>query len=894
MKNQRTRLSRAIALTLATSTLSVFSLASGSAQATEAQAATSKSVGERTGTRVSQSDASRVQAVVVFDRQAIDASGATTLADFLRSTAFNSFGSFRPQSGSSAQSFSEISLRGLTRGRNLVLVDGRRVTGSPAITFGLGQDLNSVPLAAVERIEILADGASAIYGSEAISGVINVITRKNFEGAEFSIGAGNPSRAGGETEEGSFIFGASGDRGSLTAGAAYSNRGIILQRERDYSAGGASTFSNNLLNATPAPGTPFGFTQGGFVNNLTFGSRLPGFDCDSNGFFSTATRCFYDFTTDAADEAELHGQSLFVRGNYQVNDDWSTYLAADVTRTSSFGRYAPVPSSPWPGGAPFIPVDSPNHPAVRFPNAGYDATRPYFLRHRFAALGTRDTSTEQNNYNLNFGVTGTLGAFAIDAGVRHSEQQYYELGRNYVVGGLAQAAIADGSYDIYDPFGVPRSVLDSIVATVNRDATSQIQEIYASASIDLFEMGGGATTLGFGADYRDESYADIYDTLQSSGQIVGSNGNSGSGERAVKAVYAEFLMPVLDNLDVSLAGRFDDYNDYGSDFSPKIALRYQPIESLTLRASYSQGFQAPAIGVVSPPATRTLGTVFDTIYCAQIGAPICEPYFVDVYTVANPELDAEHSDQWSAGLEWQANDWLNLSFNYYDISIDDLITRISISDIYGCLALGRVCPAGVTLFPSGASPTDPTLGLGIGRGPNGEITFIRTGYVNSGTQETDGIDLSASTHFDIGSWGSISNQLQISRVGAFRVVASDNLVDYPSFPQFRAQLSTTWNIGDFSFAWIVHHIDGTRSQAGVNASQGFSDYGYAHRLPSWTTHDLQAAWNAPWDGRLVLGVTNIADKGPVLDPLQPTGRPFDMDLYDGYGRVPYMRYTQSF
>jgi iron complex outermembrane recepter protein len=894
MKIKRNLLSNAVRLGLAAGTVGLLGLVSAPAFAQDEEEGSDTTMEriEVTGSRIKRADVEGSLPITVIDRQDIDASGDTNVADFLRNTTFNSFGSFRPQSGSSAQSFAEVSLRGLGGSRTLILIDGRRAPVSP--NTGSGQDLNSIPLAAVERIEILSDGASAIYGSDAIGGVINIITRKDFEGAEMTIGAGNPRAAGGETEEGSVIFGASGERGSLLAGASYNSRGIIFQRERDYSTGGASTFSNNLFNATPAPGTLYGFVPGGFHNNPTFGSKLPGFNCDANNFFSTATRCFYDFSSAAADEAEIHGQSLFTRGSYQINDDWSTYFAGNVARSKSFGRYAPVPSSPWPGGLPFIPVGSPNHPAVRFPSAGYNPNVPYFLRHRFAALGPRDTETDQNSYNLNVGFEGTIGDFFVDFGLRHSEQQYYDLGRNYVVGGLAQAAIANGRYNIYDPFSVPRSVLDGLVATINRDSATQIQELYANASVDLFEMGGGSAAIAFGAEYREETYSDIYDTLQSSGQIVGSAGNSAGGGRDVTAAFFEFLMPVMDNLEVSVAGRFDDYSDYGNDFSPKVSVRFQPIDQLTLRASYGQGFRAPTLDIVTAQPAFSADTVTDPATCLAFGlAPTCSTQ-ITAYSIANPNLASEQSDQWSAGLAWDATDWLSLTVDYYDIEIEDRVAAISTGLMISCLSGAQPCPPGVSVLPGNVSPPQPSLGLGIARGPQGEILYVQRGFANRGTLETDGIDVNVRTNFDVGSWGAISNQLQISRVGNYSFDGARNLVDDPSVPELRANLGTVWTIGDFSFAWNINHIDGTLSTAGVQAAAGNNDYGYSHRLPSWTTHDLQATWNTPWDGKLSLGVTNLTDKGPVLDPFAPTGRPFDYNLYDGYGRVPYARYTQSF
>jgi len=847
---------------------------------------------EVTGSRIKRTDAEGSVPITVIDRQQLELSGDVSVADYLRNTTFNSFGSFRPQSGSSAQSFAELSLRGLGGARTLILIDGRRAPIAPQA--GQGQDLNSIPLAAVERIEILTDGASAIYGSDAIGGVVNIITRKDFSGVEMSWGFSNPSAKGGETEEGSVLFGAAGDRGNIIAGASYSNRGIIFSRDSEVKGIGASSFSNNLINATAAPGTTYGFVPGGFVANATNGSVVPG-GCAERGFYTsgsgTGRRCLYDFNLVAADEAEVRNSALFVRANYEINEDWSTYLNANVSRVKSFGRYAPVPSSPWPGGAPFIPVGSPNHPAVRFPNAGYNPNVPYFLRHRFAALGNRDTSTDANVYYFDLGFDGRIGDFDVNAGARHVESKYLELGRNYVVGGLAQAAIASGAYNIYNPSGNPRALLDSLIATINREGNFKIEELYAQANVDLFEMTGGVAGLAFGAEYRDESYADIYDTLQSSGQIVGSSGNSAFGGRSVSAFYAEALFPILENLEVNVAARHDRYSDYGSDTSPKVSVRFTPIENLVLRASYGQGFRAPTLDILSQQPSFSADTVTDRATCVAFGlAPTCSIQ-INAYVIGNPNLASETSDQFSMGFAWDATDWLNLSVDYWDTKIDGRIAAISSGQIINCLAgASSNCPPGLSNLPVNAQPPVPANGLGLARAPGtGEILYVQRGFTNLGTIDSNGIDLNVRTNFDFGDYGNLRNQFQLGYVRDFSIDGGDNIVDEPSTPKYRATVNSEWTYGDFSVAWNINYIHHTQSTAGT-----LGDTDYPDRLPSWTTHDLQATWSAPWNGRFTVGVQNLADKGPVIDPYDPTGRGFDFSLYDQYGRTPYFRYTQTF
>src|SRR5690606_5348150 len=141
------------------------------------------------------------------------------------------------------------------------------------------------------------------------------------------------------------------------------------------------------------------------------------------------------------------------------------------------------------------------------------------------------------------------------------------------------------------PFGNPEEVVKGFTATTNRDGRFDISEVYANATLDLFQMGGGTSAIAFGAEYREEDYADIYDSLSESGVIAGSAGNSAAGRRDIQAAYAEWLFPVATNFDFTLAARYDRYSDYGSDVSPKVALRWQPLENLTLRASAGEGFR---------------------------------------------------------------------------------------------------------------------------------------------------------------------------------------------------------------------------------------------------------------------------------------------------------------
>ena len=877
---------------------------------------------EVTGSRIKRAEIEGALPVTVIDRVQLEASGDVSVADFLRDTTFNSFGSYQSTSGSSGGGASTISLRGLGASRTLVLIDGRRAPTAPML--GQGQDLNSIPMAAVERIEMLSDGASAVYGSDALGGVINIITRRDYDGMEFTMGVGRPTEAGGDTEEYSLIIGASGDRARVLAGASLTSRDVVYTRDRDYwyAGPGESVYSNNMW-------TSVSTAIGAAVDHPEFGQAVPGLCTNGEELFydglvpRTAqglpplNRCQFDHSATSADLTSMKNTSVFARGDVQISDDWLGYYSGSAVRTNTFGRYAPVPSSPWPGGMIVLPDGTPNHPGTIGGNNPH-AADPYYqslngqdiyLTHRFAALGNRDGSVENTTLSFTGGFEGRVGAVDLDFGMRYVQSRALDLGTNYVVGGLAQTAITngdptDGGYNIYDPFAGDPNAL-GMTATISRDMKFAIKEFYASGAFDLFEMAGGTAAMVVGAEYREEQYQDNYDPLQESGQIVGSAGNSAAGSRDVTAVYTELLFPVLDNFEISLAARHDDYSDYGSDTSPKISFRYQPLDTLTLRASYGEGFRAPTLDILSQKSSYSATFTTDPATCLMMaGTTSCEVQ-VNTYSIANPNLESEVSEQWTVGAVWDATDWLNMSLDYYNIHIENSISSVSLSTVAGCLR-GTVdlCPSGISVFPEGTILPNEPLGLGVQFDPaTGGIVNAQTGYANIGWVDTQGYDFNLRTNFDMGNWGSLRNNLMLSYVSEYSSNDGASISGRKGYPRIRGSLNNRWTMGDWDFNWNLTYIHGTQSQAyrewrALSISDPTSPdlafwAGLPDRIPSLTLHDVQVSYNAPWSATISLGVNNVANKAPVYETAYG-GTSYDSYLYQPWGRVPYVRYTQRF
>jgi len=872
-----------------------------------------------TGSRIKRAEVEGALPVVVIDRAQIAASGEVTVADFLRNTSFNSFGSPISTSGNTGLGRSAISLRGMGSARTLILIDGRRAPVTPQT--GSGNDLNTIPLAAVERFEILSDGASAVYGSDAIGGVINVITRRDFEGTEINYGRGYPNGNGGDTEEGSILFGASGENGRLLGGASYENRDVIYTRDRDFwmSTRGTSTYSNNLYNATVNPeNTFYGYSPGTALRHPVYGATVPN-ACGDDLFWISGTgeaqSCQFDHKQQSAQMSKVATTGVFLRGDHAINNNWMSYFNASVSRVEAYGQFASVPSSPWPGESIFIPVGSPNHPGnpdgYNAGNTdGYNADVPYFLRHRFAASGTRNTSTETTTSDFMAGVQGQAGMFDIDAGVRYNKSRYVSFGQNYIVGGLAQQVISDGRYNIYDPYNNPAEIVNSFTSTISRQAVTTNREVFASASFDLFQLPGGAASAVVGAEYREETFADIFDGLSEAGQIVGSSGNSAQGARDAKAAYFETLFPLFNGFELNIAGRYDRYSDYGSDFSPKVSVRWHPLERWTFRASWGEGFRAPPLDILSQKPSFSAATVRHRPTCDLQGLPpdrACSTQ-ITTYGIANPNMESENSEQYGLGVVWDATDWLNIGLDYYHIKVNNRIVGIGAATIIDCMSgAGTLCPPGLSFFPTGTVIPNPSLGLGITIDPEtGGVINAQTGSTNLGMVITEGYDLSARTSFDVG-YGRLGNRLQLGYVSKYRTDNGESVAGRPGNPRIRANLSNSWSNGSVSVNWNINYIHHTQSQVWRNivaddrstARMTAARQRERERLESlrkqrssWPIQNIQVSWEAPWNARLSVGVNNLTNKEAVLEPLN--GDEFDSSLYNTWGRTPYFRYSQKF
>ena len=377
-----------------------------------------------TGSRIATSEFTGAQPVVVIDQEDIARTAELGIAEVLRELPINIAGSFFERSGSSAGSQAQLSLRGLGAGRTLVLIDGRRIPSSPKLG-GESANINTIPTAAVERVEILADGASAVYGSDAIGGVVNIITKKGFDGMIISGRVGDPDLPGGEEEAFSVVGGITGDDSNLTWTYEHSQRDIVYLTDRDYNAGRAptsddwftgfsiSTFAWNYILREDDP-----------ANGLVAGQWLPAAECAGDERFVGGGKtytlgsaptggldynylCSFDYTQIMAQAAGKKNDFLTVNYDKQINDDMSAYAQIVVSRQETFGRYAPPAAfiNPYPAGLATARIPA---QADGTPERVVTINVPTQLRKRFIEIGPRASEDTDWTGNVVMGFSGTV------------------------------------------------------------------------------------------------------------------------------------------------------------------------------------------------------------------------------------------------------------------------------------------------------------------------------------------------------------------------------------------------------------------------------------------------------------------------------------------------------
>jgi iron complex outermembrane recepter protein len=840
-----------------------------------------------TGSRIKRAEIEGPNPITVVSRADLQAAGEISVADFLRNNVYNSFGSARESSGSATGSQATVSIRGLGAAYTLVLLDGRRITPSGALA-GTAANINMIPTSAIERIEILREGAAAVYGSDAIGGVINIITRKDYEGANIQMGFESP-KVGPSGTTGSASAGISSDRGNITFVLDHQERQMMYNRE----------IKDLVLDAGLPWATSAYNSSAGFFSGSTGLVSVANCDEFENSIRTGANTCGFDHGATSANESSLRRNALLVNGTYDITDNTSLFFRGLTSETKSLGVYASAPVDNAGRGPGILPTISASNPFNPF---GVDGT----LYYRFTPLGTRDSHRKDTMRDFTLGLRGfsdILGGADWEVAVGYGQAAQSSVNFNYGIGSALQAAIDSGTYNPFDPTHPSvAAAAPGIGHTVFVESTLKTRGIDGNISFDLFDIGDRSASFVTGFEYREDALNQTYDAQSAAGNVFGSAGAGTDGDRSYVAVYFESLFPVLDTLSLTLAGRYDDYSDVGSKFSPRVSLEFRPIDSLLLRGSWGKGFRAPSLSnLYNAPSPTNLSSPADSTiphaggdelacnallaYRAASGNAAYQPYPVNPCSTSlqytwlqqsNPGLQPEESENWGVGVVWSPTDTLSVALDYFDIEIENIIGTIPRSLAF------RFGDEGVPLY-------------GVTRGANivapdgtvlpGPANLIQLPIVNGALRTTRGVDLEASYRLDTDTLGSFHTKLAWSHVLEFNFTpvgaGTQEQAGTQGFPRNRGQLGLGWSGGDWSANVITNYISG---HAGSTAASVF---------PSWTTVDAQVRVALPWNGSVTLGVRNVGDKIPYMT--SALGFPhYSNTLYNIYGRTPYISYEQNF
>ncbi|WP_133469289.1 TonB-dependent receptor domain-containing protein [Paraglaciecola marina] len=841
-----------------------------------------------TGSRIQRTDLEGSSPVISITAADIKLEGDFTVADALRSSSLNSFGSFSERSGSSAQSQATINLRGAGSRRTLVLLNGRRFPGSPTLG-GASANLNAIPFAAVERIDIMTEGASAVYGSDAMAGVVNVILKENFEGLTISGGVGHRTNDEGTTsKEFSIVGGLSNDKGNITFAFDHQERKGISDGARDYTKAKASDLNGDgVIQYEETSGysfyganivTPDGdLLASPLCGDLIseYGDAFIEANAD-NAWGPGSTGCFYGYANVSYNTASIDRNTLYVNSNYEITDDIEWFGQAMFVQNSSFGRYAP-PAAPWYA----VPVSSDHNP--------FD--EEVFGYFRWVDIGTRDGNTDDYNQDYTTGFRGNLdwNDASWEVYFHNNVADNKQVGEYYLsYGGLAYNE-ANG-IDLGSEEGVA-----NMSATTLTSSKSTFNQLYAGIGFDMFELNGGIVQHYFGAEFMEQTYADIYDAQSAAGLIGGSAGNSAAGERDISSLFFESVLPVTDDVEVNIAVRYDDYSDFGSNVSPSAKVRWEVMEGVVLRASYSESFRAPGLDELNAATTFSAESATDYQQCAENGIePVdCTSAQYDTYYQSNPDLGAETSDYVNLGAVWDVTDEFGIKLDYFKLSIDNVIQTKSVNSLLLDEAAGKI-----TAFDADADISEETFYLKRLNGADGgRLVEAGTGYFNGEGFEIEGIDLTftgmVETEFGDFRFNNV-NSIILSYDQELGGVVVDT-AGWSGQPEFKSVATLAWSLGDHSVAWNLTYTDST-TEAEVLTDpddNALTDgvWETSGKLDSWLIHNLTYSYNAGEYGTVSFTVNNLTDEDPVLSS---SGTWDNADLYNNFGRDIRVNYQISF
>ncbi len=756
----------------------------------------------------------------VITRRDIELSGVSRLTDLFGRSAFNNFGLNRP----------------LVLGyeRSIILINGRRVAGS-------GVDLDTIPISAVERIEILNDSASALYGGQAIGGAINIVFRKGYEGLQIQLNAGRPRAEGADSKHLNALWGISVGEGNLTVGADIFRRDEVRDVDRDYSR------------ARYTPGGSFADTEGVSVRgNTVFLEKNDGElisaplnDCNENvytgvltdppGGFS-GTVCGFAYADIAWHLRRRQNDSAFLDFSYPLGDAAEIYVEGHATREKLRLLYAPDPND-----FRFAPNEALRNNLIESIEGLDESNFPeqITVAHRFLGHGNRQWDSDLEQYDIALGLRGDIkDDIKYDGYVHYRRYDYVDAGRTFIHGPIIETAIASGDYDIQNPLSEAEEHKAAISeSSVRSKYKLEIDYVNAGATLGgpMFELMGNRLSWSAGLQIaqEDRSQGEEYFNLRGEpvdvGDVLGGSAYSLEADRRRLSAFGDILVPLGNTLDMSFSLRHDDFDDVGGVLSHRIATLYRIIPNVALRASWSEGGRAPSFVTLHGQEFVYYPYVCD----ADTPTPDCSKDQVRMVAGGNPELEPDEAESFGAGVSagWGP---FSADFDWFRLRLHETPSRLDTQFIISLERSGRL---------------SEYLGVRVIRS-DGRLTEIFNPTTNSGETDMDGFtaELGGDLKTDLANFALNANWLRITNYER-RVGEETQPGDTPRnrihvlFRASRNDLAVQWNTHAVTSFW-----NSTRTK----------------RFRRWVGHDIALNWeNAFGFNQLELtgGVLNLGNEG---------------------------------
>lgn len=839
-----------------------------------------------TGSRIRQTDQGALP-VTTITAQQIEQTGAVNAEQLLDTVSValqgNSNTVGATGSGATSGGVSSVSLRGLGSQRTLVLINGKRVAGGGTITDSTTVDVNSIPFAALEKVDVLKDSASAVYGSDAIAGVINFITRDNYQGFQASAYGGGTTQGGGDVKRFN-VMGGYGDllkdRFNVMLTANYQKENPLYGAQRDFAKSGINVGAGNDVssgNTFPANvSIPIAGGKPITANPMAGNCGLSVTDPLNH----PTTRCRFDPSPFVSLLPQAERANVYGAAHFALTDEIQLY--GDVSYTENKTRYIiqPVPLSnqfalppnnplfnlaPYNGSATInLAPSSPYYPTAWVKGITGGATPVLNVFYRDFLSGNRDLTDTSKAPRVTLGVKGTAAGWDFDAGFLYSQTQLLEYDNNgYPAYSKILPLLNSGQVNFFGPTTDPTVLAAAQAANYNGTAyetKTTIEEFEASGSREIVTLPGGPLALAVDATIRKELFQTDPSAAIQSGDISGYGGNFFplAVQRNVVGTSLELQVPVIDGLTVNPAVRYDHYQGTGGKTTPKVALRWKPMQEVMLRGSYSKGFRAPSLSELYAPVTQGVSSpgLSDPYRCPTTGSSLdCNTQF-NIALGGNTRLKPETSDTYTLGFVVEPVTGLSLDVDAFSIKLKNTI-------IFG------VDPAAVLAAPGlygnliTRGPPDTTCA-----GCPGPITSIAQTNTNFGETDVKGADFDLRYRLPATPFGNFTFSMLGTYYATYREEQPDG-----SFLNVAGKVSPITNgAGGVIPRW--HHyatLDWAQGPWDVSVSDNYqSAYQdlpstitqVTRVVSSYNTVDLQGTWTGIQHLKLQVGARNLFNTNP--------------------------------